>query len=94
MVSSGSPIFFKAQILFIFRNSPKKEIFLNDYKDIIQTPFIMGVVGSFEMVLSLETRSIMDAVLGYLMILQHYARAKQNVETVFICVFEIPFVQF
>jgi N-acetylglucosaminyldiphosphoundecaprenol N-acetyl-beta-D-mannosaminyltransferase len=40
----------KATILFVAMTSPKKEIFLNTYKNIIQTPFIMGVGGSFDVV--------------------------------------------
>ena len=39
-----------ADILFVAISSPKKEIFLNKYKDIINTPFIMGVGGSFDVV--------------------------------------------
>lgn len=40
----------KADILFVAINSPTKEIFLNKYKNIIDTPFIMGVGGSFDVV--------------------------------------------
>jgi N-acetylglucosaminyldiphosphoundecaprenol N-acetyl-beta-D-mannosaminyltransferase len=40
----------KANILFVAMTSPKKEIFLNTYKTIINTPFIMGVGGSFDVV--------------------------------------------
>jgi len=39
-----------AHILFVAISSPTKEIFLNQYKDIINTPFIMGVGGSFDVV--------------------------------------------
>ena len=39
-----------ADMLFVAITSPKKEIFLNNYKNIIQTPFIMGVGGSFDVV--------------------------------------------
>jgi len=39
-----------SQILFVAISSPKKEIYLNKYKDIINTPFIMGVGGSFDVV--------------------------------------------
>ena len=39
-----------ADILFVAISSPTKEIFLNKYKDIINTPFIMGVGGSFDVV--------------------------------------------
>lgn len=40
----------KADILFVAITSPKKEIFLNKFKHIIDTPFIMGVGGSFDVV--------------------------------------------
>lgn len=40
----------KADILFVAMSSPKKEIFLNEYKHLIQTSFIMGVGGSFDVV--------------------------------------------
>jgi len=39
-----------ADILFVAIGSPTKEIFLNKYKHIINTPFIMGVGGSFDVV--------------------------------------------
>lgn len=39
-----------ADILFVAMSSPKKEIFLNTHKDLIKTPFIMGVGGSFDVV--------------------------------------------
>jgi N-acetylglucosaminyldiphosphoundecaprenol N-acetyl-beta-D-mannosaminyltransferase len=39
-----------AHILFVAITSPKKEIFLNTYKAFIDTPFIMGVGGSFDVV--------------------------------------------
>jgi N-acetylglucosaminyldiphosphoundecaprenol N-acetyl-beta-D-mannosaminyltransferase len=37
-------------ILFVAISSPKKEIFLNTYKNVINVPFIMGVGGSFDVV--------------------------------------------
>lgn len=40
----------KADILFVAMSSPKKEIFLNEYKHLIRTSFIMGVGGSFDVV--------------------------------------------
>lgn len=40
----------KADILFVAMSSPKKEIFLDKYKTLIKTPFIMGVGGSFDVV--------------------------------------------
>jgi N-acetylglucosaminyldiphosphoundecaprenol N-acetyl-beta-D-mannosaminyltransferase len=39
-----------AHILFVAMSSPKKEIFLKTYKEVIKTPFIMGVGGSFDVV--------------------------------------------
>jgi len=39
-----------ADILFVAISSPIKEIFLNRYKNLINTPFIMGVGGSFDVV--------------------------------------------
>lgn len=39
-----------AQMLFVAISSPKKEIFLNKYKDLINTPFIMGVGGTFDVI--------------------------------------------
>ena len=46
-----------ADILFVAINSPKKEIFLNTYKDIIDTSFIMGVGGSFDVISGKVTRA-------------------------------------
>jgi N-acetylglucosaminyldiphosphoundecaprenol N-acetyl-beta-D-mannosaminyltransferase len=40
----------KADMLFVAVTSPKKEIFLNTYKHILNVPFIMGVGGSFDVV--------------------------------------------
>lgn len=48
-----------ASILFVAMSSPKKEIFLNTYKNLIQTPFIMGVGGSFDVVSGLVKRAPM-----------------------------------
>lgn len=39
-----------ADILFVAMSSPKKEVFLETYKDVINMPFIMGVGGSFDVV--------------------------------------------
>ena len=47
----------KADILFVAISSPKKEIFLNKYKTLIQAPFIMGVGGSFDVVSGLVKRA-------------------------------------
>lgn len=46
-----------AHILFVAISSPRKEIFLNEYKDIIRTPFIMGVGGSFDVVAGFVKRA-------------------------------------
>ena len=46
-----------ADMLFVAMSSPKKEIFLNTYKDIIQTPFIMGVGGSFDVIAGFVKRA-------------------------------------
>lgn len=46
-----------ADILFVAITSPKKEIFLNKYKDIIKTSFIMGVGGSFDVVAGFTKRA-------------------------------------
>lgn len=40
----------KADILFVAISSPTKEIFLNQYKETMNVPFIMGVGGSFDVV--------------------------------------------
>ena len=48
-----------ADILFVAMSSPKKEIFLNTYKDLIKTPFIMGVGGSFDVVSGFVKRAPM-----------------------------------
>lgn len=47
----------KADILFVAMSSPKKEIFLNTYKELIKTPFIMGVGGSFDVVAGFVKRA-------------------------------------
>jgi N-acetylglucosaminyldiphosphoundecaprenol N-acetyl-beta-D-mannosaminyltransferase len=46
-----------ADILFVAMTSPKKEIFLNTYKNRINVPFIMGVGGSFDVVAGLVKRA-------------------------------------
>lgn len=46
-----------ADILFVAMSSPKKEIFLETYKNLIKTPFIMGVGGSFDVVSGLVKRA-------------------------------------
>lgn len=47
----------KPDILFVAISSPKKEIFLNTYKNHIKAPFIMGVGGSFDVVSGLVKRA-------------------------------------
>ena len=47
----------KANILFVAMSSPKKEIFLNTYKDAIHIPFIMGVGGSFDVIAGFVKRA-------------------------------------
>jgi len=47
----------KADILFVAITSPKKEIFLDTFKHIIDTPFIMGVGGSFDVVSGMVKRA-------------------------------------
>jgi N-acetylglucosaminyldiphosphoundecaprenol N-acetyl-beta-D-mannosaminyltransferase len=46
-----------ADILFVAMSSPRKEIFLNTYKSLINIPFIMGVGGSFDVVSGLVKRA-------------------------------------
>ncbi len=46
-----------ADILFVAMTSPKKEIFLNTYKQVIKVPFIMGVGGSFDVISGLVKRA-------------------------------------
>lgn len=46
-----------ADILLVAISSPKKEIFLESYKHVIKTPFIMGVGGSFDVVSGLVKRA-------------------------------------
>lgn len=46
-----------ADILFVAITSPKKEIFLNKYKSIINSNFIMGVGGSFDVIAGVTKRA-------------------------------------
>lgn len=39
-----------ADILFVAISSPKKEVFLDQYREILNTPFTMGVGGAFDVV--------------------------------------------
>lgn len=48
-----------ADILFVAICSPRKEIFLEQYKDLIKTPFIMGVGGSFDVISGMIKRAPM-----------------------------------
>lgn len=47
----------KADILFVAISSPRKEIFLEQYKHIIKTPFVMGVGGSFDVIAGFVKRA-------------------------------------
>ena len=47
----------KAKILFVAISSPKREIFLKTYRDVMSVPFIMGVGGSFDVVAGLTKRA-------------------------------------
>jgi N-acetylglucosaminyldiphosphoundecaprenol N-acetyl-beta-D-mannosaminyltransferase len=47
----------KAQILFVAMTYLKKEAFLEQYKEILQIPFIMGVGGAFDIVAGLIKRA-------------------------------------
>jgi len=47
----------KSDILFVAITSPKKEIFLNTYKEYIDAPFIMGVGGSFDVIAGFVKRA-------------------------------------
>jgi len=40
----------KPDILFVAMSSPKKEKFINQYKELMDVPFVMGVGGSFDVV--------------------------------------------
>lgn len=46
-----------SDILFVAISSPTKEIFLNTYKDVIKTSFVMGVGGSFDVVAGKVSRA-------------------------------------
>ncbi|MEP0366651.1 MAG: WecB/TagA/CpsF family glycosyltransferase [Cyclobacteriaceae bacterium] len=46
-----------ADILFVAITSPKKEIFLNTYKNVLKVPFTMGVGGSFDVVAGITKRA-------------------------------------
>lgn len=52
MIGSSNP-----DILFVAISSPKKEIFLEEYKDVIKVPFVMGVGGSFDVVAGFTKRA-------------------------------------
>jgi N-acetylglucosaminyldiphosphoundecaprenol N-acetyl-beta-D-mannosaminyltransferase len=46
-----------ADMLFVAISSPRKEIFLKNFENIIKTPFIMGVGGSFDVVSGITKRA-------------------------------------
>ena len=45
------------EMLFVAMGSPKKEFFLNKWKSELQTPFVMGVGGTFDVVAGLVRRA-------------------------------------
>ncbi len=47
----------KAHILFVAMSSPKKEMFLNKYRSVMNVPFVMGVGGSFDVVAGVTKRA-------------------------------------
>ena len=47
----------KADILFVAFSSPKKEYWIDKYKDIMEVPFSMGVGGSFDIVAGVTKRA-------------------------------------
>ncbi|MDG5801066.1 WecB/TagA/CpsF family glycosyltransferase [Marinilabiliaceae bacterium ANBcel2] len=46
-----------AHMLFVAMSSPKKEIFVNKYKKLMNVPFVMGVGGSFDVVAGITKRA-------------------------------------
>lgn len=46
-----------ADMLFVAMSSPKKELFVNKYKDIMRVPFVMGVGGSFDVIAGVTKRA-------------------------------------
>lgn len=48
-----------AHLLFVAMTSPRKEIFLNQYKDLMNIPFVMGVGGSFDVIAGKVSRAPM-----------------------------------
>src|SRR5690554_4490274 len=46
-----------ADMLFVAMSSPKKEIFVNKYKQLMNVPFVMGVGGSFDVVAGVTKRA-------------------------------------
>ena len=47
----------RPEMLFVAMGSPKKELFLNKWKAELQTPFVMGVGGTFDVVAGLVKRA-------------------------------------
>ncbi|MDG5800530.1 WecB/TagA/CpsF family glycosyltransferase [Marinilabiliaceae bacterium ANBcel2] len=46
-----------AHMLFVAMSSPKKEIFVNKYKNLMAVPFVMWVGGSFDVVAGVTRRA-------------------------------------
>ncbi|KAA6344897.1 putative N-acetylmannosaminyltransferase [termite gut metagenome] len=74
----------RANLLFVAITSPKKEIFLDKYKDILSPiGYTMGVGGSFDVVAGITKKSTnMDAKSWDRMVLPFDSRTWQNVETI------------
>lgn len=47
----------EADLLFVAFSSPKKEYWINKYKDFMQVPFCMGVGGSFDVIAGITKRA-------------------------------------
>ncbi len=46
-----------AHMLFVAISSPKKELFVQEYKNIMHVPFVMGVGGSFDVIAGVTKRA-------------------------------------
>lgn len=54
-----------AQRLFVAITSPKKESFINKWRDRLGVTFVMGVGGTFDVVAGKVQRAHVEALLGY-----------------------------